>query len=443
MIGIAALAIVVVIFILLPRSDNGSPPNDGASASATASTPTIEPTSTPEPTPEPVAVWTGLTWSDPVTPSFVVHVYDLLPWGDAYVAVGAVEVDATRSEAAFMTSPDGLNWVVTEQHDAGIDRYPRHLVALGDELLAFSNRATTEGLNLGAPPGSAYYGALIWSSTDGGSTWSRIDSPSWEQAWTDARVGLMPDGWDNTQYEITSGLVDVASDADGLVAIGNSYGDNELIPVVLSSADGRTWSPANLPADSPSALLEAVVAFDGGFVIVGAVDAGPRVDTAMAAAWVSEDARSWTGTTVDVVPVDVAPGLGSEFRSVFAGADGLVAWAGVREITVGNPPFTWGSWASPDGLTWSAADAPTDPMAADGVRMVALGPSTGCGCAPPDPNPWPGFSEAWASTNGASWTELTLSSELKDGLEGMWVVPDGLIYAGVQAFWFATATTSP
>jgi hypothetical protein len=432
MIGIAALAIVVVIFILLPRSDNGSPPNDGASASATASTPTIEPTSTPEPTPEPVAVWTGLTWSDPVTPSFVVHVYDLLPWGDAYVAVGAVEVDATRSEAAFMTSPDGLNWVVTEQHDAGIDRYPRHLVALGDELLAFSNRATTEGLNLGAPPGSAYYGALIWSSTDGGSTWSRIDSPSWEQAWTDARVGLMPDGWDNTQYEITSGLVDVASDADGLVAIGNSYGDNELIPVVLSSADGRTWSPTNLPADSPSALLEAVVAFDGGFVIVGAVDAGPRVDTAMAAAWVSEDARSWTGTTVEVGPIG-----GNEFGRVLAGADGLVAWAGLREGHTG-PRFT-GSWASPDGLTWSPAPAPNDLMAADGVRVVALGPTA----HGEDPNLWPGISEAWASTDGASWTEITVASELNDFPEGMWVVPDGVIYAGVQSFWFATATTSP
>jgi hypothetical protein len=90
LIGIVVLAIVVASFILLPRSDNGSPPNGGASATPEASTPTIEPTSTPEPTPELVAVWTGLTWSDPVTPSFVVHVYDLLPWGDGYVAVGEV-----------------------------------------------------------------------------------------------------------------------------------------------------------------------------------------------------------------------------------------------------------------------------------------------------------------------------------------------------------------
>jgi hypothetical protein len=458
MIGIAALAIVVVIFVLLPRSDNGSPPNDGASASATASTPTIEPTSTPDPTPEPVAVWTGLTWSDPVTPSFVVHVYDLLPWGDGYVAVGAVEVDATRScyeypthqqidhcEAVFMTSPDGLNWVITEQQEAGLDRYPRHLVALGDELLAFSNRATTEGLNLGASPGSAYYGALIWSSTDGGATWSRIDSPSWEQAWTDARVGLMPDGWDYTQSYISTGLVEVASGPDGLVSIGNSYGDNELVPVLLQSTDGTAWLPMSLPAGSPSALLHDVVPFDDGFVMVGSVNVGPRAETATPAAWYSADSVTWSRATVNVdeeLYPDGLEGIG-DFASATPSADGLLGWYGYRELTAGGPT-TFAAWSSTDGHTWVPLGRDTYPppyirhVASDGVRMVGF----------PDTFHWDTgqtspIDTAGVSTDGVSWSELALSAKMSDQPEGFWVVPDGVIYAGVQSFWFATATTSP
>ena len=150
-IAIVAVVVVALVVVLLPRTNTGPPPSSGASPTAEAPTPTVEPTATPESTPEPVAAWTGLTWSDPVTPTFVVHVHDLVPWGDGYVAVGEVEVDATRSEAAFMTSPDGLNWTVTEQQDPGFDRYPRHLASLGDELLAFSHRATTEGLAIGGP----------------------------------------------------------------------------------------------------------------------------------------------------------------------------------------------------------------------------------------------------------------------------------------------------
>ena len=250
------------------------------------------------------------------------------------------------------TSPDGLNWTVTEQQDPGFDRYPRHLASLGDELLAFSHRATTEGLAIGAPPGSTYYGALIWSSTDGGSTWSLVDSPSWEQAWTDARVGFMPDGWSNMQVPITSGLVDVAAGPDGLVAIGNSYSDDELIPVILHSTDGRAWTKAALPADSPSALLHEVVAYAEGFVLVGSVHAGPQIETATPAAWFldrwsglgpRDGERRWE-------PIEGTPGMG-DFAGVTVGADGLLGWYGYRDIVIGGPTV-WAVWSSADGQTW-------------------------------------------------------------------------------------------
>lgn len=445
-IAIVAVVVVALVVVLLPRTNTGPPPSSGASPTAEAPTPTVEPTATPESTPEPVAAWTGLTWSDPVTPTFVVHVHDLVPWGDGYVAVGEVEVDATRSEAAFMTSPDGLNWTVTEQQDPGFDRYPRHLASLGDELLAFSHRATTEGLAIGAPPGSTYYGALIWSSTDGGSTWSLVDSPSWEQAWTDARVGFMPDGWSNMQVPITSGLVDVAAGPDGLVAIGNSYSDDELIPVILHSTDGRAWTKAALPADSPSALLHEVVAYAEGFVLVGSVHAGPQIETATPAAWFSTDGVAWARATVSVVGslLEGTPGIG-DFAGVTVGADGLLGWYGYRDIVIGGPTV-WAVWSSADGQTWQPLERDNPAVRfcygltpGDGIHMVTLGPVP----YPFTGQPWPGANEGWVSIDGSTWTALDMSREIEDMVEGMWVVPDGVIYAGVQSFWFGAAATSP
>jgi hypothetical protein len=460
-VAVVATAVMAVAFILL--SGPGSGPGTAGSLEPTQTaevTPQVTPTSTLEPTPTPTPVptaapisrWSGLTWSDPVTPPFVVHLRDLVPWDGGYVAVGEVDVAATRSYAAFLASPDGLNWTITEQHDPGIDRYPRHVLALHDELLAFSHRATTEGSSIGAPSGTAYDGPHIWSSTDGGSTWSLVESPSWKQAWNDARVGLPPEGWDELQHDFTTGLVDVASGPDGLVAVGNSFADDRLVPVLLHSTDGRSWSEVGPPADSPSALLNAVVTFGDGFVLVGAVDAGPRIDTATPAAWFSTDGITWTRATVNVDAAtfpDGAVGSG-EMGGVTAGGGGLIGWFGQRAIAVGGPRFS-AMWTSADGVTWDQRDLPQVPsdggaaldyrfVGGDGKRIVALGPGLSLAS---DPQQWRGLSEGWASTDGVDWTALNMSRVLDDWLERMWVVPDGVIYAGLESFWFGTPTVAP
>jgi hypothetical protein len=425
LIGIVVLAIVVAVFLLMPRSDTGSPPDAGASATPEASTPTVEPTSTPEPTPEPVAAWTGLTWSDPVTPSFVVHVYDLLPWGDGYVAVG--EVPGPGPWAA-LTSSDGLHWTVAQRDFPGA---PRHLAALGDELFAFMplvGRSSPPGTIVGAPPTT-----LIWRSTDG-AAWTLVDSLSWEEAWHDAIPGVasIPDGWGETQYDITVGLVDVASGPDGLVAIGNSFSDGGLAPIVLHSTDGQAWSKVSLLADSASPLLNAVVSYAGGYVLAGD--------------WYSGDGTSWVQATVNLDETlfpDGTEGSGYEMGAVAAGADGLVGWMGMREITVGGPRWL-GEWTSTDGRTWQGRDANTYPpsytghVASDGVRIVAF-PDTWH----PDTGEWSPIAAAWVSLDGVTWTEMALSAEMSDRLEAFWVVPDGVIYAGAHSFWFGAATTSP
>ncbi len=342
------------------------------------------------------------------------------------MAVGEVDVTATRNDAAFLTSPDGLNWTVQYQVDLGAERIPRHLVIVGDELIAFSSPAI-QGI---ARPGASE--PLIWSSVDG-TGWSLVDSPSWRKAWRGLETGPLPSDWDQYQYPIQTSLVGVASGPAGLVAIGNSYGDGELVQIVLRSTDGRAWSEVALPAESTSALLEDVVVFDGGFCLVGAVDVGPRIDTAMPAAWVSTHGRTWTETTFDA--------SGGEFGRVVAGADGLLAWEGARQMHTG--PRLTTNWASPDGRTWSPAEVPaglSGLVAADGTRIVALGPMPN---GATDPAQWPGISQGWVSTDGPTWTALDMPRGLDDYVEGMWVVPDGVIYAGQQSFWFGTPTVAP
>jgi hypothetical protein len=99
------------------------------------------------------------------------------------------------------------------------------------------------------------------------------------------------------------------------------------------------------------------------------------------------------------------------------------------------------AWVSADGTEWD--HGMTDlahPIracgwaAGDGIRIVVLG-----GRPAPTGQPWPGVTSAWVSGDGAGWESLTLSTTLTDMLERFWVVPDGVIYAGVQSFWFGAA----
>ena len=453
MVAAAAVAVLALAILFLPRETIGPSPSESPSAAPPSaestqtvaptpapsvvptSVPTLEPTTMPEPTAEPSAEWSGLMWSDPVTPSFTVHLNDLLPWRDGYVAVGEVPIDATRSEAAFLSSSDGLNWAVEDLVDPGLDRFPQHLVRLGDELLAFSHPS----IDMLPMAGSTI--PLIWQSNDGAS-WSLLDSQSWRDAWRGLVVGHMPASWDTIQYDPTTGLVDVASGPQGLVAIGNSFtaGDMDgMVPAVVYSADGRSWSRGSLPDDSPSAIVNSVASRGVGFVTVGAVNVGPQPGTAVPAAWYSTDGLTWTRATVQDVP-SLARGLHGEFGPLVAGSDGLVTCLSSREMGAGGWRFMY-PWISTDGTTWGEASvdlANRVPLcgwtASDGNRIVALG-----GRPAPTGQPWPGVTGAWLSSDGATWEPLTLSATLTDMLERFWVVPDGVIYAGEQSFRFGVA----
>jgi hypothetical protein len=449
MVAAAAVAVLALGILFWPRQDVGPSPSDspGPSASVAPSpsgepspSPSGEPTPvptvapTPVPTPTPVARWTGLTWSDPVTPPFTIHLTDLVPWGDGYVAGGVASVvEDAGGVAALLTSVDGLHWTVAEQISSG---YPGFLTVLDltildDELYAFSH-PTADAL-----PDQP----LIWRSTDG-ATWTPVDSPSWEGAWHLAvpQIGSSyPDGWDQAQHDLPLGVADVASGPDGLVAIGNSFGEDTMAPIIVHSTDGETWTTAELPAGSDSALLNAVAEHDGRFVITGATGVWADPATAVAAAWYSDDGVTWVRATVEPNEFDLQ--ARADFGPLWAGDDGLLACSGSRYMTAGGWRYMT-EWLSTDGASWRAApdqdqSHACDWSASDGTRIVSLGPRD----VPPPP--WPGVTVAWASTDGEHWQSMELQPTLTDRLERFWVVPDGVIYAGEQSFWFGTAATEP
>jgi hypothetical protein len=114
-------------------------------------------------------------------------------------------------------------------------------------------------------------------------------------------------------------------------------------------------------------------------------------------------------------------------------------------MSAGGPRFV-AAWASSDGRTWEPRDLNAEPslrhayVAGDGSRIVALGPAPGPAGAP---QRWAGIIEAWTSGDGLNWSELRVVGGVEDFVERVWVVPDGVIYAGIQSFWFGTPLASP
>jgi hypothetical protein len=435
----AAMALVALAIILAPRGEVGPAPGHSPEASSSPlpsatteasrtgeSSPTQSAETRPTPAETPAsssdpAAWSGLSWSGPVPLPDGVRIRDLVAWDDGYVAVGEVTLYGAGAEAGFLVSSDGLHWTLEERVDAGAGRFPAEVVQRDGELFAFGPPSTDR--------------PLVWRSADG-SSWSQLDSPSWALAWAAARIGPGAADWAPTQHPIVTGLIDVASDPSGLVAIGNSFGDDGMAPVILHSPDGRTWSQAALPAGSGSAILNGVTPYRGGFIIVGAEGIGPDAGTAVAAAWLSADGLAWTRAALEGGPSGEA---GSELGTLIAGRDALVSCGGSRVMTAGGPRF-FVPWTSTDGRGWRAAENPNvipacALTAGDGERMVALGPYPY-----PVPDVPTGTSQAWVSTDGAVWEVLDLSAPIEDPVQRFWVVAHGVVYLGADSVWFGAAT---
>jgi hypothetical protein len=208
------------------------------------------------------------------------------------------------------------------------------------------------------------FGTTLWTSPDGGSTWTDIT----------------PDGFEAV------GIASVVEFNGGLIGVGrgNTIDVDTQLAAVYRSDDGVTWRQVEGGEEMLGQLID-VVATDDGLFAVGGV---PGADSA--GIWRSTDGENWERT-------------GGDFESAFMwsiaeGGPGLVA-VGWRR----NPEPSAAVWTSADGVEWTLASDPegfeltegTDVIDLDGTLVMVGGTFDGSG-------------RIWTSTDGATWDLVDL-----------------------------------
>jgi hypothetical protein len=223
-------------------------------------------------------------------------------------------------------------------------------------------------------------GPALWSSSDGGATFTRatITGPA---SLTRAGSGQ---------------LAGVAHGAAGWLAVGTTLAGKGG-PLVASSPDARTWTVTGDIAGN--AVATAVAAGPAGYVIVGRQSAGHSA-TAVAAAWYATGLTGWRTATV-ATGGQQAPG-GQAMNAVTVTARGFVS--------VGATDTGPAAWVSATGRTWQQASVPLpsgaaraalDYVAANGSAVVAAGTEfSATGASSP-------FAEVSADA-GTTWTQVQL-----------------------------------
>jgi hypothetical protein len=238
--------------------------------------------------------------------------------------------------------------------------------------------------------GVADGGPALWVSVDGGADWRRAAL-----------------GGQATLGEAGAGeLAGVAHGPAGWVAVG-TIAAAARGPLVVSSADARTWNATEGIAGQPagSAVAAAVAAGPAGYVIVGHQRVG-RNGASAAAAWYAPGLSGWRSATISGATVTgAATGAGSAGQLMNA-----VAGTARGFIAVGSAGVSPAAWLSADGRTWrqvglavpaGAARAALEYVAVNGASLVAAGTEfTTSGASRP-------FAEVSADA-GATWTSVQL-----------------------------------
>ena len=199
-------------------------------------------------------------------------------------------------------------------------------------------------------------------------------------------------GWDRTGSIPTDTIRGMVGFSGGYVAITGTRS-------TWFSADGRTWSSAELPfaatTDPTGNTLDANtidITTDGKRVLVvggyahapclsaaaGATGGGPACPSAPLA-WISTNGRTWQSAYPGPLPAD-APGStqGSEFDAAWPVPTG--GWDAALSFWNGERLAGRDLWHSPDGISWTPARIRPRAHGAQG-RSSALGP---CGGRRPD-----------------------------------------------------------
>ncbi len=216
--------------------------------------------------------------------------------------------------------------------------------------------------------------------------WRKVAAGSWTLVSSMAMAGVDP---------ALRSLTNVMHGAAGWLAVGAPG------PVILTSADGKTWGVAggNITQDLAGVSALAAASGPAGYVIVGKLVAPGG--SCVADVWWSRDLTSWTRAR------DVNDATGSsQVLAVAAGAHGFIS-AGSHE---GKPAL----WTTTDGRSWEttvlappagASTAVLQQVAVNGNRVVALGQVTDASGAPTGA-PFAEFS----ADGGVDWQQVPFSS---------------------------------
>jgi hypothetical protein len=225
----------------------------------------------------------------------------------------------------------------------------------------------------------------LWVSADGGSTWARA-------------AGSTPAVLTRPGAEQ---LTAVAHGAAGWLAVGGGTTATPQHPVVVGSADGRSWTALDSsPAFTGPGLMvtAAVTAGPNGYVIVGRQQAGGRT---VAAAWQAAGLTGWQ-RAADARPGALDGASGSQMNAVTATPAGFAA--------VGSAGTHPAAWLSATGRTWSLVTLPL-PGAAVGAALAYVAATPNRVAAAGTEVTAAGQRLPFAAVSadgGLTWTETTL-----------------------------------
>ena len=252
--------------------------------------------------------------------------------------------------------------------------YPGQVPLPGAPKLEVNAMASVHGQRLAVGSADGY--PAIWKQGPGGA-WALVTSPA-----------ALP------SRSRPAALTSVAYGPAGWLAVGVPG------PVVLTSADGATWRPAdgNIASGLGKISSASATAGPGGYVILGKLvvpGGGCAADV-----WWSPNMTSWTRAH------DVNGTAGSsQTLAVAALAHGFVS--------VGSHNGLPAAWTTADGTTWRTidlsgpGDAQLNQIAVTGSRVVATGGSDGQGAGTP------AFAVSSAD-GGATWRQEPLQLPARD-----------------------------
>jgi hypothetical protein len=298
-----------------PRGVVTSPSPSAAPATPSPSptpSPTAAPIETPASTASPTAAEPASGWrvvpfesSDPESVGRITFDDRLGVW---MIVELHRDLDGGLKPIPVRTSANGTDWEVTGSIPLdGVDPTGflqiGRVVRFGGEL--YISATHTDGSNASS--------ALAWTSMDGS---------QWDRSPTEMPVG------EYGQAEV------IASTGRRLLAeVGERDGGH-----LWTSADGRSWTEADVPSQGQPMGVDAVHADADGFVLAGSVLQDGS--TWVPAIWTSADGSAWTRASS--LPVGGGHALG-----VTRAPDGSY----IAAIELDDAPTQLVS--SPDGLTWS------------------------------------------------------------------------------------------